>query len=45
MSALTQEEIAQIKKVIKELKEANEIYRKTIIETEKEIAALEKVLS
>lgn len=45
MPALTQEEITQIKKVIKELKEANEMYRKAIIEAEKEIAVLEKVLS
>jgi len=41
---LTQEEINQIKKMIKELKEANEMYRKATIEAEKQIAALEKVL-
>ncbi len=42
---LTKEDITQIKKLIKELKESNEIYRKTIIEGEKEIAALEKVIA
>ncbi len=42
---LTKEDITQIKKLIKELKEGNEIYRKTIIEAEKEIAVLEKIIA
>lgn len=40
---LTQEDINSISKLIKELKDSNEMYRKQIIENEKEIAALEKV--
>ncbi|MCX9011767.1 MAG: hypothetical protein OIN66_11675 [Candidatus Methanoperedens sp.] len=41
---LTQEDITQIEKLIKELKEANELYRQRIIDNEKNIAALENVL-
>ncbi len=41
---LTKEDINQIKKLIKELKEANEFCRESIIKNEKEIAALEKVI-
>lgn len=42
---LTQEEITQIKKLIKDFKEANESYRQRITENEKEIAVLEKVIA